>query len=113
MRLLSAALCLFATGPLAAEPPKRPNILWIVAEDISPNLGCYGDKDAITPNLDRLASQGAKFNRCFTHAPVCAPSRSGLVTGMYPTTIGSHHMRSTLKNPPPTFMEELRKAGYF
>jgi N-sulfoglucosamine sulfohydrolase len=113
MRSLSVAALLFAAGPLLAETPKRPNLVWIVAEDICPNLGCYGDKDAITPNLDRLAAQGARFTRCFTHAPVCAPSRSGLVTGMYPTTIGSHHMRSTLKNPPPTFMEELRKAGYF
>jgi arylsulfatase A-like enzyme len=113
MRPLSALALLFAAGPLLAELPKRPNIVWIVAEDLSPSLGCYADKDAITPNLDRLASEGARFTRCFTHAPVCAPSRSGLVTGMYPTTLGSHHMRSTLKNPPPTFMEELRKAGYF
>src|SRR5262245_6058469 len=113
MRPVSALALLFAAGPLLADAPKRPNIVWIVAEDISPNLGCYGDKDAITPNLDRLAAEGARFIRCFTHAPVCAPSRSGLVTGMYPTTIGSHHMRSTLKSPPPTFMEELRKAGYF
>jgi uncharacterized sulfatase len=113
MRLLPLAALLSAVGTLTADAPKRPNIVWIVAEDISPNLGCYGDKDAVTPNLDRLAAQGARFTRCFTHAPVCAPSRSGLVTGMYPTTIGSHHMRSTLKSPPPTFMEELRKAGYF
>ncbi|HEX3149412.1 MAG TPA: sulfatase [Gemmataceae bacterium] len=113
MRLLSIAALLLVGSTVVADAPKRPNILWIVAEDISPNLGCYGDKDAITPNLDRLAAQGARFTRCFTHAPVCAPSRSGLVTGMYPTTIGSHHMRSTLKDPPPTMMEELRKAGYF
>ena len=115
MRTLSAAaaVLLLAAGPLLADAPKRPNVVWIVAEDLSPTLGCYGDKDAVTPNLDRLASQGARFTRCFTHAPVCAPSRSGLVTGMYPTTMGSHHMRSTLKNPPTTFMEELRKAGYF
>jgi uncharacterized sulfatase len=113
MSRLSAAALLLSAFTALADAPKRPNIVWIVAEDISPNLGCYGDKDAITPNLDRLAARGARFTRCFTHAPVCAPSRSGLVTGMYPTTIGSHHMRSTLKNPPPTFMEELRKAGYF
>jgi N-sulfoglucosamine sulfohydrolase len=112
MRLSLAALVLFAL-PVWADPPKLPNFVWIVAEDLSPNLGCYGDKDAVTPNLDRFASQGARFTRCFTHAPVCAPSRSGLVTGMYPTSIGSHHMRSTLKNPPPTFLEELRKADYF
>ena len=104
-------LALFAV-PLHAAEPKKWNIVLIGTEDISPNLGCYGDKDAITPNLDKFAAQGARFNRCFTHAPVCAPSRSGLITGMYPTTMGSHHMRSTLKNPPPTFTQELQKAGY-
>ncbi len=105
-------VCLASTA-IAAEPqPKKWNIVLIGTEDISPNLGCYGDKDAITPNLDKLAAQGARFTRCFTHAPVCAPSRSGMITGMYPTTIGSHHMRSTLKNPPPLFTHELRKAGY-
>src|SRR5688500_766081 len=112
MRLLSLALLILVPEQLFADE-KRPNIVLIGAEDISPNLCCYGDKYAITPNLDRFASQGARFTRAFTHAPVCAPSRSGLITGMYPTTIGSHHMRSKLVKPPPTFVEELRKAGYF
>src|SRR5262245_13535025 len=110
MRILSLAAVLLLGAHAFADKP--PNIVWIVAEDLSPTLGCYGDKDAITPNLDRLAAQGARFTRCFTHAPVCAPSRSGMITGMYPTTMGSHHMRSTLKNPPPTFTQELQKAGY-
>jgi uncharacterized sulfatase len=109
--LLTALACLSAIPALAAEP-KKWNIVLIGTEDICPNLGCYGDKDAISPNLDKLAAQGARFTRCFTHAPVCAPSRSGIITGMYPTTIGTHHMRSTLKNPPPLFTHELRKAGY-
>src|SRR5258708_6135808 len=94
------------------RPIGKPNIVWIVAEDISPNLRCYGDTQAITPNLDKLAGQGARFTRAFTHAPVCAPSRSGLITGMYPTTIGTHHMRSKLKKPPEVFTAYLRKAGY-
>jgi arylsulfatase A-like enzyme len=63
--------------------------------------------------LDRLAAEGARFTRCFTHAPVCAPSRSGLITGMYPTTIGTHHMRSKLIAPPLAFTTWLRRAGYF
>lgn len=96
-----------------AADPKTPNIIWIVTEDISPNLGCYGDPDAITPNIDKLAARGAKFTRAFSHSPVCAPTRSGLISGMYPTTMGSHHMRSTLLNPPKTFPEELRDLGYF
>ena len=102
-----------AASPRAAAQAARPNILWLVAEDISPDLGCYGDAYARTPNLDRLASQGARFTQAFTHAPVCAPSRSGLITGMYPTTIGTHHMRSKLIAPPPTFTSYLRKAGYY
>lgn len=97
--LLSLFTLAFTTPLFAAESPKKWNIVLIGAEDISPSLGCYGDKDAVTPNLDKLAAQGAMFTRCFTHAPVCAPSRSGMITGMYPTTIGSHHMRSTLKPP--------------
>lgn len=97
----------------AAENLSRPNIIWIVGEDTGPELGCYGDTNALTPNLDRLAREGALFTRAFTHAPVCAPSRSGLITGMYPTSIGSQHMRSELLNPPRTFTSYLREAGYF
>src|SRR6476659_8991011 len=113
MRLLPLAALLLAYGPVLADTAKRPNIVLIGAEDISPNLGCYGDAYAITPNLDRLAAQGARFTRCFTHAPVCAPSRSGLITGVYPTTLGTLHMRSKLAKTPPMFVDYLRKAGYF
>src|SRR4030095_7317395 len=103
-----------STGSPAQGPAKKqPNIIWLILDDASPTLGCYGDAQAITPNMDRLAREGARFTRAFTHAPVCAPSRSGLVTGMYPTTIGSHHMRSRLINPPETFMSLLRKTGYY
>lgn len=111
MRFALAVLALAcATPTFAADKP--PNIVFLTAEDISPNLGCYGDPDGITPNLDKLAAQGARFTRCFTHAPVCAPSRSGLITGVYPTTLGSHHMRSKLTTTPPLYTDYLRKAGY-
>ena len=110
--LLIVAALAITSGLDAAE---RPNILWISCEDFSPDLGCYGDNYAYTPNLDKLAAQGARFTRCFTHAGVCAPSRSGIITGMYPTTIGTHHMRC--KGVPPAyvkcFTEYLRAAGYF
>jgi hypothetical protein len=98
--LFLLASFLSSSGGHAAE---RPNIVWIVGEDMGPELGCYGDTYARTPNLDRLASEGSRFTHCFTHAPVCAPSRSGLITGRYPTSIGSHHMRSKLLAHPPTF----------
>ncbi len=107
------ALCLNAAPSQAADPPKTPNLVLIGAEDISPDLGCYNYPDAITPNLDKLASQGARFARAFTHAPVCAPTRSGMITGVYPTTLGSHHMRSKLTKVPPMFTDYLKKAGYF
>ena len=94
---------------------KQPNVLWISAEDISPSLGCYGDSYAITPRLDQLANEGVRFNRCFTHAGVCAISRSGLITGMYPIAIGSQHMRSQIVPPShvKAFPEYLRAAGYW
>lgn len=99
----------------SAAKNKQPNVLWISAEDISPSLGCYGDSYAITPRLDQLASEGLRFTRCFTHAGVCAISRSGLITGMYPIAIGSQHMRSQIVLPPnvKAFPEYLRAAGYW
>ena len=111
MRLLTSLLVALA-GAAPAWAAEKPNIVFITCEDISPNLGCYGDPDALTPNLDAFAKAGARFTRAFTHAPVCAPSRSGIITGMYPTSMGSHHMRSKLTTTPPLFVDYLRKAGY-
>lgn len=93
----------------------RPNIIWISAEDISPHLGCYGDPHAITPNLDRLATEGVRYTHAFTTAGVCAPCRSGIITGMYQTTLGTQHMRSEAKLPPHIrpFPICLREAGYY
>ena len=111
--LLIAVLLLVSALPVSAQ--SRPNILWISAEDLSPDLGSYGDGYARTPNLDRFASQGVRFARAFSVAPVCAPSRSAIITGMYPTSIGSHHMRS--QAVPPVGVkaspEYLRAAGYY
>lgn len=112
MKKLYFLVCVLLLA-LTVRAGNRPNFVWIVADDMSPDLGCYGDPQAHTPNLDRLAGQGVRFSRAFTHSPVCAPSRSGLVTGMYPTTIGSHHMRSRLISPPPVFTRYLREAGYY
>lgn len=113
--LALAALLAIVPWSLPAAEPARPNILWISAEDISPDLGCYGDDYAVTPTIDRLAAAGVRFTRCFTHAGVCAPSRSGLITGMYPPSIGTQHMRC--KGVPPAdvrcFPEYLRAAGYY
>lgn len=104
----------------ATEIVRRPNILWISCEDINPDLGCYagvypGAEYARTPNLDALAAQGARFDMAFAVAPVCAPCRSSIITGMYPTAIGTMHMRSRGVPPPEVrcFPEYLREAGYY
>ena len=91
--ILALRLCLPWFTP-AADAPPRPNILWLIAEDFGPHLGCYGTKEVSTPNLDALAAGGMRFTRCFTTAPVCSPSRSAFMTGMYATTIGAHNHRS-------------------
>ena len=120
MRQLMACIALWATwqadlGRAEAAAPDRPNILWITCEDISPDLGCYGNTYARTPNLDQLARQGVRFTHAFSIAGVCAPSRSALITGMYPTTISTHHMRCKAVPPPyvKCFTEYLRAAGYY
>jgi N-sulfoglucosamine sulfohydrolase len=112
-----SAIAALAGAPaiLRAQSARRPNILWISAEDVSPTYGCYGDRYAVTPNLDRLASEGQRYDQAYSVYPVCAPSRSSIITGMYPASIGSHHMRS-LAVPPPyvkCFPEYLRAAGYY
>ncbi|HET6407271.1 MAG TPA: sulfatase [Chthoniobacteraceae bacterium] len=109
-RILLFLLLLLQATVFAVDD--RPNIVWVVGEDMGPELGSYGDAQAITPSSDRLAKEGARFTRCFTHAPVCAPSRHGLITGQYPIKTGAHHMRSTLINPPVTFTRLLRDGGY-
>jgi hypothetical protein len=78
----------------ADSKPRRPNILWLVAEDFGQHLGCYGTKEVWTPNLDQLAREGVRYTRFFTTAPVCSPSRSAFMTGMYATTSGAHNHRS-------------------
>ena len=115
MRLAAIAFALAASVGPTARAADRPNLLWISCEDISPNLGCYGDRYARTPHLDRLASEGVRFTRAFTPAGVCAVVRSGLITGMYPVAIGSQHMRSRIVPPSYVrcFTEYLRAAGYF
>ncbi len=104
-----------ALAPANPDAGERPNILWLVSEDNGPFLGCYGDALAQTPTLDRLASRGVLFERCFTQ-PVCAPSRFTLITGMYAATCGpAEHMRAKGKIPPwlKGFPAHLRKAGYY
>src|SRR5438552_1114773 len=113
--LLCLAIATCCGDTHAAEKAPRPNILWIIADDLGAELGCYGTPLMRTPAMDRLASQGARFTRCFTTAPVCSPSRSALMTGMYQTTINAHDHRSMTSLPPGVrpITDYFRQAGYF
>ena len=126
------------TAPLSAQPnrparptnagTKSPNILWITCEDMSAHLAGYGDRTVPTPNLDKLAREGVRYRRMFSTNGVCAPSRSAIITGMYPNSIGSNHMRTVqasrvgngivnYETVPPAavrcFPEYLRAANYY
>lgn len=104
----------------AAEPAPRPNIVWIIVDDMSPNFACYGEKLIDTPHVDRLACEGTRFAQAYVTAPVCSPCRSALITGCYQTTSGAHHHRSgrgTLKIHLPSPVEPIpalfQRAGYY
>src|SRR5215217_4874835 len=114
---LILAGCVLAPARATAAP-ERPNILWLVAEDFGPHLGCYGTRQVWTPNLDRLAAEGVRYTRAYTTAPVCSPSRSAFMTGMYQTTIDAHNHRShrddgyRLPRGVRVLTEWLHDAGY-
>jgi arylsulfatase A-like enzyme len=114
--VLYAAFCAWVATAPAAE--RRPNILWIIPENVCLDFGCYGGKHVATPNIDKLASQGVRYTNAFSTAPVCSASRSAFITGMYQTTIEAHHARSHRGDGfplpdgvrPITYL--LRDAGY-
>jgi N-sulfoglucosamine sulfohydrolase len=121
---LSMCLCLATSlggltvvnAEAADTPARRPNILWIVSEDNGPLLSCYGHPDANTPRLDKLATEGVLFRNAFANAPVCAPARCTIITGVYPPSLGTQHMRSKNFVPReriPFFTHYLREAGYY
>ena len=115
MKKLIVALSLLL--PFAILADDRPNIVWIISDDLSPELGCYGYLDVATPNLDRLAAEGTRFTQAFSTAPVCSASRTAFQTGLYQTTVGGHHHDTRDKKPLPDFAttvtDEMQAAGYF
>jgi len=130
--VLSACFSLFFLGCTDSQPPSeqtaqnpdlsqtdlgfKPNIVWISTEDIGCTLAAYGDSTAYTPNIDRLAEEGVVFDRAFTVAGVCAPSRSSMITGVHPTSMGTQHMRTRgieLPDRIRPFPMYLREAGYY
>jgi N-sulfoglucosamine sulfohydrolase len=94
---------------------ERPNILWLTSEDNGPFLGCYGELNADTPRLDRLSAEGIRYTHAFANAPVCAPARNSIITGMYACSLGTQHMRSMRPVPAKIqfFPQLLREAGYY
>jgi N-sulfoglucosamine sulfohydrolase len=110
--------------------PSRPNIIWLVAEDMSPYLSSFGDSTVHTPHLDRLAREGVRYSNFYSVSGVCAPSRFSLATGMYTTSVGGHNMRTQYVKqhmdqlglvlyevvPPPAvkmMSEVMRRNGYY
>ncbi len=104
-----------AGASLLAQSPARPNILWLTCEDTGPQIGAYGDAYANTPNLDKLAARGLRYDACWSNAPVCAPARTTIISGLYPPSTGSEHMRSAARLPAHMRMypQLLREAGYY
>ena len=108
-------VALFACGVTQAQSELKPNILWITSEDNGVELGCYGDSYAQTPNIDRLASRGMKYTNCWSNAPVCAPARTTIISGLFPPCLGAQHMRSYVKPPEQAalYPEMLKSLGYY
>ena len=99
MNNILSCITLLLTVALASHAAELPNILWVTSEDNGPHLGCYGDDYATTPNLDALAKKGMIYTRALSNAPVCAPARTTIISGMYPPSTGSEHMRTTNCHP--------------
>lgn len=114
-RLALPALAFLCSAPAHAAPTSRPpNIVLILSDDHSvPNLGCYGDPDARTPHLDRFAAEGLRFDRAYTSAPQCVPSRAALLTGHSPLAVGMSRFSAALAADVPIFPDALQDAGYF
>ncbi len=119
LRGLIISIALLAAASCTQTPDHRPNILWLIAEDMGPELSAYGYDGIDTPNIDGLAAAGTMYTHAFATAPVCSPSRSAFMTGMYQTTIGAHNHRShrddgyRLPDRVQLLTDRLREHGYF
>jgi arylsulfatase len=128
IRLAETCLCVLVLAGLACGDPgsgkqegketslagSRPNMVLIIADDVSAtDIGCYGNADVRTPNLDRLASQGQMWSRAYLTATVCSPTRCSIITGRYPHNTGAPELHTALPEGQPMLPRELRKAGYW
>ncbi len=120
-RRTSVAIALFcafgaAAGAGAAAEAKRPNVLFLIADDLNNLLGCYGDPLAKTPNIDRLAARGVVFERAYCTFPLCAPSRNSFLTGLYPNSAGILANAQVFRQTIPSQVsmpQAFRLSGYF
>jgi arylsulfatase A-like enzyme len=113
--LLFIVLVAFMVTGFTRKEMDLPNILWITSEDNSPMLGCYGDKFATTPHLDQLASEGFLYTNAYANAPVCAPARNTIITGVHACSNGNEQMRSNypISETVRFYTEFLKGKGYY
>ena len=114
--LLCCAVLLLCTTGLLADDAKRPNVLFMISDDLNNLLGCYGDPLAKTPNIDRLAARGVVFNKAYCAFPLCGPSRNSMLTGLYPNSTGIHANSQIFRQTIPTQVslpQAFRQSGYF
>jgi len=103
-----------ATPAVAQAQANPPNILFLISDDHSkPDLGCYGNAVIQTPNLDRMASEGMRFDNCSVSSPQCSPNRSSIFTGCAPHTTSTSRLHTPMPDWEPTFLEPLKDRGYF
>ena len=115
VRLLALLTVVVLSPACVSAADDLPNILWITSEDNGPELGCYGDDYATTPHIDGLAKRSLLYRTCWSNAPVCAPARTTIITGVYPPATGSEHMRSNvpMASMMKMYPQILREAGYY
>src|SRR5689334_17038002 len=113
LRLVLLTLCAACTRPAAAE--SKTNVLFIAVDDLKPTIGCYGDKMAKTPNLDRLAARGTLFERAYCMQAVCAPSRNAVLTGLRPEVLRIYNLGTNFRKSVPdvkTLPQWFKEHGY-
>src|SRR5262245_40939999 len=118
--LLALGLLLGSAGAASAGTPAlktRPNVLLIISDDLNCHLGCYGNPVVKTPNIDRIAARGVPFDRAYCNYPVCNPSRTSMLSGLYPETTNvlnnATPPRTTVGNAVVFLPELFRAGGYF
>src|SRR6187455_2341502 len=112
---IAAAACCFPS-PVNAADGQRPNVLFLISDDLNNLLGCYGDPLAKTPNIDRLAARGVRFDRAYCSFPLCGPSRNSFLTGLYPNSTGILANSQIFRQTIPTQIsmpQAFRLSGYF